>query len=117
MRGWVQILFVSLLLSVNSVHANECTELVEELQSMRKAQQTMLKSLSDNHDLFATTLESYSDALSATAGKVHKTVTTNMNESAKSFRQRGAAARLTSAKLDRATSDLISRIEKCVRQK
>lgn len=98
-----------------SVLASECSLLVSELQAMKKANSSIHSSLISNHEMFATTLESYSDALSETAGRAHKTVSDNMLSSASSFRERGLKAQKMSKKLDQASDDLIQRISKCLR--
>lgn len=89
--------------------------LVSELQAMKKANSTIHASLISNHEMFSTTLESYSEALSETAGRAHKTVSENMLSSAQSFRERGLKAQKMSKKLDQASNDLIERVAKCLR--
>ena len=108
------LLAMGFLFSI-SLHAEDCSQLVSELQDMRKAQNTIQMSLIANHEMFATSLESYSEALSQTAGRVHKTVSDNMSSSANSFRGRGLKAQKTALKLDQATSNLIHRVSKCLR--
>lgn len=108
------VLSISLLLATKS-YASECREMVDELAAMKRAQQVMLETLSANHELFAVTLESYSDALARSQGKVHKVLSNNMNDAAKSFRQRGVSAKTSAQKLDRATAELVSRLQKCMK--
>lgn len=110
----ISVLSISLLLATKS-YASECREMVAELVAMKRAQQVMLETLSSNHELFAVTLESYSDALGQSQGKVHKVLSGNMNDAAKSFRQRGSSAKVSAQKLDRATADLVSRLQKCLK--
>lgn len=98
-----------------SVLAADCSLLVTELQAMKKANSTIHKSLISNHEMFSTTMESYAEALSETAGRAHKTVEDNMLSSANSFRERGLKAQKMSKKLDQASDDLINRIAKCLR--
>lgn len=92
-----------------------CADLVNELLAMKKAQASIMQSLVNNHELFSTSLESYSEALTLTAGKVHKTVSSNMTSAAKSFRERGLKIQSISVKLDRSTADLIGRIDACLK--
>ena len=108
------LLAMGFLFSI-SLRAEECAQLVSELQDMRKAQNTIQMSLISNHEMFATSLESYSEALSETAGRVHKTVSANMSSSAQSFRERGLKAQKTALKLDQATLHLIQKVSKCLR--
>lgn len=105
---------VGFVLSVNAM-ASECAMLVAELQAMKKANNTIHNSLISNHEMFSTTMESYSEALSETAGRAHKTVSENMLSSANSFRERGLKAQKMSKKLDVASDDLIHRISKCLK--
>ena len=98
-----------------SVYAQDCSQIISDLQGMRKAQNNIEMSLISNHEMFATTLESYSEALSETAGRIHKTVSTNMSSSARSFRDRGLKAQITAQKLDAATAGLIQKISKCLK--
>ena len=92
-----------------------CSDVIADLQAMKEAQTKIQSSLVSNHALFASTLESYSEALSETAGKALKVVSSNMMSSAESFRNRGLQALKTALKLEEATEDLIQRISKCIK--
>lgn len=92
-----------------------CADVVSELRAMKDAQTAIQNSLVSNHAMFATTLESYSEALTDSAGKAHKVVSSNMMSSAQSFRVRGVQARKTALKLEEATEDLIQRVSKCIK--
>ncbi len=109
------VLAMGILFSLAAAAQQECSGLISDLQDMRKAQNTIQMSLISNHEMFATTLDSYSEALTETAGKVHRTVTANMSSSAQSFRDRGEKAQKTAQKLDRATAELIQKISKCLK--
>lgn len=110
------ILTVSSVLFVSSYSNASCGALVAELRSMKEAQTAIQTSLVSNHDMFANTLESYSQALRESAGRAHQVVTLNMDKSAESFRERGLRAQKTTAKLEAATDDLIQRISRCLKQ-
>ena len=103
------------LFSLAATAQQECVGLISDMQDMRKAQNTIQMSLIANHEMFATTLDSYSEALTQTAGKIHRTVTANMSSSAQSFRDRAEKAQKTALKLDRATAELIQKISKCLK--
>lgn len=92
-----------------------CSDVIADLRAMKEAQTTIQNSLVSNHAMFASTLESYSEALTETAGKAHKVVSSNMISSAESFRSRGLQARKTALKLEEATDDLIQRVSKCLK--
>lgn len=110
----ISVYLLAFLLATTSF-ASDCREMVDELAAMKRAQQVMLETLSSNHELFAVTLESYSDALGQSQGKLHKVLSNNMNDAAKSFRHRGNAAKSSAQKLDRATNDLVLRLQKCLK--
>ena len=110
----ILVTVVGFAFSIN-VLASECAMLVAELQAMKKANSTIHNSLISNHEMFSTTMESYSEALAETAGRAHKTVSENMVSSANSFRERGLKAQKMSKKLDIASDDLIHRISKCLK--
>jgi hypothetical protein len=82
---------------------------------MKDAQTSIQMSLVSNHAMFASTLDSYADALSESAGRAHRTISTNMLSSAESFRNRGLKAQNTAAKLNKVTEDLIQRLMKCLK--
>lgn len=82
---------------------------------MKQAQSSIQMSLISNNNIFANTLESYSEALSESGGKAFKTISSNMNSSVVSIRERGVKAHSTSLKLNEATEDLIERIAKCLK--
>ncbi|MBC7741031.1 MAG: hypothetical protein H7061_02460 [Bdellovibrionaceae bacterium] len=113
MRHLVIIVLSVALYSLNSLA--DCGALVGELKAMKQAQTTIQISLISNHGLFATTLESYSEALSESGGKAYKTISSNMNNSVSSIRDRGLKAQKTALKLEEATDDLIQRISKCLK--
>jgi ABC-type uncharacterized transport system substrate-binding protein len=113
MRHLAIILISISLYSLNSM-AN-CGSVLSELRAMKQAQSSIQMSLISNHNLFAQTLESYSEALFDTGGKAYRTISKNMNSSVVSIRDRGTKAQDTAAKLDEATEDLIQRISKCLK--
>jgi hypothetical protein len=114
MRHLLIILSALFLYSIHSWAS--CADVVSELRAMKDAQTSIQDSLVSNHEMFAITLESYSEALTESAGKAHKVVSTNMLNSAESFRHRGMQAHKTAAKLEDATEDLIQRVSKCIKK-
>ncbi len=113
MRHLAIILISIMLYSLNSF-AN-CGSIISELRAMKQAQSSIQMSLVSNHNLFAQTLESYSEALHDSGGKAFRTISKNMNNSVSSIRDRGTRANETSVKLEEATEDLIQRIAKCLK--
>lgn len=114
MNRYLIIITSALLMYSISTWAS-CADVVSELRAMKEAQTSIQNSLVSNHAMFASTLESYSEALTESAGKAHKVVASNMTSSAESFRNRGLQARKTAIKLEEATEDLIQRVSKCVK--
>ena len=110
----ITVLTLGFVLST-STYAQDCSDIVSEMQAMKRAQNTIQMSLVANHNIIADSMESYADALSATAGRAHRTVSSSLQESAMSFRDRGQKAQGTAKKLDAATADLIQRITKCLK--
>lgn len=111
---WYALLAACSFLSM-TVWAQDCGDIASELDAMKKAQMAIQMSLISNHALMAESMDSYAQALSETAGRVHRTVSSNMLETSKSFKERGDKAHKTVLKLDVATADLISRINRCLK--
>lgn len=109
------IIVISIALYSLRSLAGDCGSIVSELRAMKQAQSSIQMSLISNHSMFASTLESYSEALSESGGKAFRTISSNMNNSVVSIRERGVKAHNTSMKLDEATEDLIQRISKCIK--
>ncbi len=98
-----------------SVLADECSDIIPEMEAMKKAQGAIQMSLVANHTMIADTMESYSEALSSTAGRAFKTISSNMLASSTSIRDRSQKAKKTAIKLDLATTELIQKITKCLK--
>lgn len=113
MRYMVIIMSAFLLYSISSLAS--CGDVIADLRAMKEAQASIQSSLVANHEMFASTLESYSQAMTESAGRVHHVVSSKMLSSAESFRNRGLKAQKTASKLDEATEDLIQRISKCLK--
>jgi hypothetical protein len=82
---------------------------------MKEAQSSINSSLISNHAMFASTLESYSEAVVESSRSGQRALSNNMINSANSFRNRGLKAQKTAAKMDEATDDLIQRLSKCLK--
>lgn len=103
-----------LLISANSFASADCQKLKQELQLMQQAQQQVLKSLINNHETFASSLEEYSMAIDA-APRGAPIVAKKMNNSAEAFRTRGLQGHKTALKLTHATNDLLARVASCLK--
>lgn len=93
-----------------------CASLVDQLQAMRAAQQSILNSLSSNHETFATSFEEVKMELELHSNKVNKKALKAMGQTAEAFRARGIKARQQTEKLDLMTGKLISEIELCLKK-
>ena len=97
------------------VMADDCSDITAEMEAMKKAQGAIQASLIANHHMIADTMESYSEALSSTAGRAYKTISSNMLNSSTSIRERSLKAKKTALKLDQATAELIQKITRCLK--
>lgn len=95
--------------------AADCKGLMQELESMRKAQQALMLSLANNHETFATVIEETSTQLELSNKKVPKKVLQNLNQTAQAFRQRGVKAKDQVELLNEATADVIESVEQCLK--
>lgn len=112
----ISMLIAAALLSVNAQASTNCGELRQELDAMKRAQQDMMESLVNNHETFASTMEEYSSSVSASkGGTLNKTISKKMGASAQAFRTRGIQGKRMQLKFEQASSDLISRVEACLK--
>lgn len=92
-----------------------CGNLIEELQMMRKAQNQIITSLAQNHDMFATQLSDLSFELALYKKTVPQKALVAMEKSAQAYRGRSAKAMDTASQLDDSTADLIKRVQRCLK--
>lgn len=92
-----------------------CAGLVDELQMMRKAQNQIITSLAQNHEMFATQLSDLSFELALYKKNVPPKALQAMEKSAQAYRGRSVKAMETADRLDDSTSDLIKRIQNCLK--
>lgn len=111
--SWLPLLVLCFPLFAN---ASDCQNLEEELDALRQAQQTIMTSLANNHETFATSLEEVTDELALRSSRVPPKAIQSMNKTAQAFRARGLKAKSQAAKLDLASSDLFARVSICVNQ-
>lgn len=114
----MKALFIASLLSMttSAAMASNCKELKKELAAMQQAQTQIMNSLVSNHETFAATLEEYSTTVETTRGSDQsRSISNDMNSSAKAFRARGLQGKRTAAKLHQATGDLLERVSACLK--
>lgn len=107
--------FVSMISFSLQAKTVECDEIIGQLKQMTSAQSSVQESLVSNHEMMAASLESYSQAISESAGRAHKSISENMTKAAGSLRQRGSKAQIISKKLETNTEELIKSVEKCLK--
>lgn len=108
------VLIIFVLSSVTFSKTN-CSEIISDLKQMKTAQASVHASLVSNHEMMAQSLESYSEALTSSAGRAHKAISENMKTAAKSLRERGLKAQNISKKLETNTDEIIKSVEKCLK--
>ncbi len=107
--------FVSMISFSLQAKTTECADVIQQLQQMKTAQASVQETLVSNHEMMAQSLESYSEAISESAGRAYKSISENMSKAAGSFRQRGLKAQSLSKKLETNTDELIKSVAKCLK--
>jgi hypothetical protein len=92
-----------------------CRNLVEELNEMKIAQNQIINSLAQNHDTFADQLSDLSFELAIYKKNVPQKALDSMEKSAQAYRIRSHKAQETAQRLESLTSDLIQRVQRCLR--
>jgi len=95
--------------------ANECRDLGDELDAMRKAQHQIMMSLVKNHYDFAENMNSLVQQVAATSEKVSRANLMSLKTAAQSYRTRGDKGQSIAEKLDSVSSQLIAKIKRCLR--
>lgn len=92
-----------------------CQNLVSQLQDLRKAQNHIITSLAQNHEVFADQLSALSFELALYKKTVPQKALSSMEKSAEAYRSRSDKAFQTAEKLDESTADLIKKIQSCLK--
>lgn len=95
--------------------SSQCRELNQELELLRKAQNQIVTSLARNHDVFADQLSDLSFELSIYKKTIPTKALVAMEKSSEAYRKRAQKAFESADKLDASTSDLIKRIQSCLK--
>ena len=95
--------------------SSRCGALNQELELLRKAQNQIVTSLARNHDVFADQLSDLSFELSIYKKTVPTKALVAMEKSSEAYRKRAQKAFESADKLDASTSDLIKRIQSCLK--
>lgn len=92
-----------------------CENALSELQLLRKAQNQIITSLAQNHDVFADQLSDLSFELAIYKKSIPPKALTAMEKSAQAYRLRSQKAFETADRLDASTADLIKKIQSCLK--
>lgn len=95
--------------------SSRCSDINQELELLRKAQNQIVTSLARNHDVFADQLADLSFELSIYKKTVPPKALVAMEKSSEAYRKRAQKAFESADKLDASTSDLIKRIQSCLK--
>lgn len=114
-RNLVLFIYASALLLSRMSFANECKDLGEELEAMRKAQYQIMTSLVSNHQDFAETMNSLVDEVATNSNKISRSNLMSLKRAAQSYRARGEKGQSIAEKLDLASAHLIAKTKKCLR--
>lgn len=96
--------------------AVNCDQVISDLQSMRRAQRTIMVSLANNHENFASSLEDVTAELELYSKKVPAKALKSMNKTAAAFRARGVKAKHQAEDMDEATAELIENVAACLKK-
>ncbi len=95
--------------------STDYADLKKELTAMQEAQEKIMNSLVSNHETFASTMEEFSEVVSTSKAASSKSISQNMDQSAKAFRARGVQGKRMSGRLNQATGDLFARVSTCLK--
>lgn len=94
----------------------DCSEIVENLRAMRKAQSALMSTLVKKNDSMAETLDLYAQRFSKNQGSVSKTEIGGLRKSAQSFRKHGAREEGIVRRFEAVSAQLMARLELCLQQ-
>lgn len=111
----VSVALPLLLVSIPVYTKAACKDLINELETMKRAQSQIITSLARNHDTFADQLSSLSFELAIYKKTVPQKALEAMEKSSQAYRVRAQKAFSTADSLESSTEDLIKRIQKCLK--
>lgn len=82
---------------------------------MKRAQNQIITSLADNHEMFATQLSDLSFELALYKKSVPQKALLAMEKSAQAYRTRGSKAIQTAQDLEDSTDELIKKVQGCLK--
>ncbi len=112
----ITFLIGSILVYTPTFAASPCKGVIQELKAMKQAQNHIIISLAENHDVFATQLSDLSFELALYKKEVPPKALSAMDKSAEAYRLRSQRAYDTAQKLEASTEDLIRRVQSCLKR-
>lgn len=94
----------------------DCSEIVENLRAMRKAQSALMSTLVKKNESMAETLDLYAQRFSKNQGLVTKTEIGGLRKSAQSFRKHGSREQGIVRRFEAISAQLMTRLEACLQQ-
>ena len=105
------------LMGAKSIESS-CAGLIQSLREMKSAQQTILLDLSQRHDTFASTLDSFAESFQGSllqSQGVSLNSIEAMNKSSADFREAGQRSRKMTDRFHQMSSQLFDQIEICLK--
>lgn len=96
--------------------AVHCDTIMQDMEKMRQAQQAVLISLANNHEMMASTMEETTMELELYSKKVPAKALKGMSKTAQAFRARGLKGKQQAEQLNEATADLMANVAACLKK-
>lgn len=101
--------------SQNRTVASECSDLVESISQMIEAQDSIQKSLIDNHQVMADNMSDFADTLKSSNGRGYKEVSQSLYKASESVKKRRDKAKDISKKFSEKSEDVLKTVKKCLK--
>lgn len=95
--------------------ASECSDLAESISQMIEAQDSIQKSLIDNHQVMADNMSDFADTLKASNGRGYKEVSQSLYKASESIKKRKEKAKEISKKFSEKSEDVLKTVKKCLK--
>lgn len=92
----------------------DCSEILENLRAMKKAQSALMSTLVKKNDSMAETLDLYAQRFSKNQGAVTQTEISGLRKSAQSFRKHGTREQGIVRRFEAISLQLMARLESCL---
>lgn len=92
----------------------ECNDFMESLKQMIQAQESIQKSLIDNHSMMATNMKEFADTIKESNGRAYKEVSQTMYKSSETILKRKEKAESISTKFNEKAEEVLKSAKKCL---